>query len=396
MKDNPENASSQACGTRAPHIYHILPHPTCSNYGGILQAFALQQALCRIGINNSILSFLSQSWRPHFNFFSPRILSRIIKQILQIFLLARPAAFPIQFYPLWVRRFKRRFMKLLHVNFRRQQFRHLTDDHAFVVGSDQVWRANYARSIESVPFYFLHFASEQQRRQSIAYAASFGSDEWEGTAEETEACKRLVREFKAVSVREHSGIRICRDVFGVEAVQMPDPTLLLEQEDYNSLITQWRTRNHPAPFIATYLLDKSEEKQALTQSLGQATGFYPQPLTYQPGARKLADRLPLSVPQWLRFIRDSEFVLTDSFHGCVFSIIYNKPFICLGNAARGSARFDSLLGTFGLEERLVTNPTTEQVLQLMQHPIDWEKVNTIRKAEQERAFEFLRSSLATK
>ena len=216
------------------------------------------------------------------------------------------------------------------------------------------------------------------------------------SAEETEICKQLVREFKAVSVREHSGIQICREVFGVEAVQMPDPTLLLEPEDYNRLITHWKTRNHPAPFIATYLLDKSEEKQALTQSLGQATGFYPQTLTYLPGAGKLADRIPLSVPQWLRFIRDSEFVLTDSFHGCVFSIIYNKPFICLGNEARGSARFDSLLGTFGLQERLVTNPTTEQVMQLMQRPIDWEKVNTIRQAEQERAFEFLRSSLATK
>ena len=108
-----------------------------------------------------------------------------------------------------------------------------------------------------------------------------------------------------------------------------------------------------------------------------------------PGAKRLIDRLPLSIPQWLRFIRDSECVLTDSFHGCVFSIIFNKPFICLGNASRGSARFTSLLGIFGLQERLVTSCDKDSILQLMNTPIDWERVNKIRHSEQQRAIDFL-------
>lgn len=374
-------------------MYHILPHPIVSNFGGILQAFALQKALYHIGIKSRVLSFLSQSWRSHIDLFNFKNLARSIKQLLLIILFAHPQPFPLLFFPLLNRRFKRRFMKLLNVDFQRKQLQQISEGHAFIVGSDQVWRASYGRSIESAPFYFLNFASQQQRRLSIAYAASFGSDEWEGTPEETEECKRLVQEFKVVSVREHSGVRICREVFGVEAVQMPDPTLLLMKEDYNKLITQSRTYALNRPFIATYILDKSEEKQALTEVLSNTTGLYPQYLMCQPSAEKLRDRLPLSVPQWLRYIRDAEYVLTDSFHGCVFAIIFNKPFVCLGNEKRGSARFDSLLGTYGLQDRMVSRFSPATILQILKSPIDWERVNAIRQSEKERAFDFLRKNL---
>lgn len=286
-------------------------------------------------------------------------------------------------------------MHLQHLNGNRAQLSELMNDTSFIVGSDQVWRGEYARLIESLPFFFLNFATQEQRQRSIAYAASFGSDEWEGTPEETAECARLLRDFKVVSVREHSGIRICREVFGVEAVQMPDPTLLLEQEDYNHLIRNWRTKSTDTPFMAVYLLDETKEKKALTRTLSKEIGLHAQHLMPHPGAKRLMDRLPLSIPQWLRFMRDCECVLTDSFHGCVFSIIFNKPFICLGNESRGSARFDSLLGTFDLQGRLVTNPSPEELQKLISTPIDWEKVNTIRHCEKQRAFDFLRANLET-
>lgn len=264
---------------------------------------------------------------------------------------------------------------------------------AFIIGSDQVWRCEYTRDYVSTPFFFLNFAEPEQRQRSIAYAASFGSDEWEGTPEETVECARLLKDFKAVSVREHSGIKICREFFGVNAVQMPDPTLLLEPEDYSRLIRRWWTRRLPKPSMAVYLLDETEEKKRLTQSVAEQSELYPQQLTAHGDAPRAMDRIPLSVPQWLRCIRDAECVLTDSFHGCVFAIIFNKPFVCLGNKARGSARFDSLLGTFGLQERLLTNPTAVQVAECMRTPIDWERVNFLRHSEQQRAYDFLKQNL---
>jgi len=373
-------------------MYTIITHPLIRNYGGILQSYALQHILNTIGCRNQIFDYIPKDLKATLNNYS--ILSKI-KQIIKLCLITTlryPTSFPIIFYPKFFFNFKRQFLQYFNSKSNSQQIRFLKNNY-FILGSDQVWRCIYARSIESVPFFFLNFATKEQRNNSIAYAASFGSDEWEGTEEETAECAKLIKDFKAISVREHSGVRICKEVFGVDAVQMPDPTLLLNQEDYNYLIKNWRTKKSSNPFMAIYILDENENNKMLAHSLCLESNLYPQHLMPHSGAKKLMDRLPLSVPQWLRFMRDCECVLTDSFHGCAFSIIFNKPFICLGNKSRGSARFDSLLNTFGLQERLVTNPTIGKLLKLINTPINWQKVNEIRKSEQLRALNFLRTNL---
>ena len=374
-------------------MYRILTHPPIHNYGGILQAFALQQVLNKIGIQSRVIDFFSKKWGSELSKCGIRAKCSCIKNLLKIIFLGTPLNLPGLLYPNLFRLFKQRFMCLWRLDLNRKKIFKLTDNHPFVVGSDQVWRCSYARNIESVPFFFLNFATPDQRKRSIAYAASFGTDEWEGTPQETEDCAKLLKQFKAVSVREHNGVDICRDVFGIEAVQMPDPTLLLEVNDYNYLIRHWYTKSISKPFIAVYLLDQTEKTTALIEEVSRVFGYNAQSLIYKPGARRLMDRLPLSIPQWLRCIRDSEFVITDSFHGCVFAIIFNKPFVCLGNEKRGSARFDSLLGTFGLQDRLVTNLESDTILQILKTPIDWERVNAIRHSEQARAFDFLRKNL---
>lgn len=85
--------------------------------------------------------------------------------------------------------------------------------------------------------------------------------------------------------------------------------------------------------------------------------------------------------------------MTDSFHACVFSIIYNKSFVCIGNAKRGSARFDTLLQTFGLETRLVQSGDPEAVLRVLHTSVDWDSVNAIRKSERKRGLDFLQANL---
>lgn len=284
-------------------------------------------------------------------------------------------------------------MKYWELNDERSQLHALPQEDAFIVGSDQVWRASHARILDSVSHFFLGFASPQQRSRSFAYAASFGSDTWEGSPEETAECARLLKDFKAVSVREHSGIRLCREVFGVEAVQMPDPTLLLEPEDYLHICKHSWTRRKKIPYIAAYLLDETPQAIQILNKSAESLGFSIQHLKEHSDALRASDRLPLSVPQWLRYISDSQCILTDSFHGCVFAIIFNKPFVCLGNELRGSARFESLLSTFGLQERLVTKHDTSHILHLMKAPIDWEQVNQTRQLEKARAIRFIKENL---
>ena len=374
-------------------MYISIAHALTMNYGGILQAYALQKSLQYLNIKCLSLDYIARDCYIKLQQQSYKFkLRQLYKFILLLFGLKK-SAYPLNSALNRHVSFKRRFMNTFRLDNARTQLKRLAKNPQFIVGSDQVWRCVYARNIESVPFFFLNFATPDQRKRSIAYAASFGSDEWEGTPEETIECAQLLKQFKAVSVREHCGVDICRKVFGVEAVQMPDPTLLMEQEDYNYLIRNWRTKSTDTPFMAVYLLDETDSKSQLTASICQHYGLYAQHLMPHPGAKKLMDRLPLSIPQWLRFIRDSKCVLTDSFHGCVFSIIFNKPFICLGNESRGTARFDSLLATFGLQDRLVTHYDKDAILKIMNTPIDWEKANSIRRSEQERAFDFLRRNL---
>lgn len=360
----------------------ILTHPLTGNYGGLLQAFASYTVLNNLGCNAYIYRYQpddfpvkSFSWLKYYGSLLKLILGKKGSLVWRSLYIANKFAGRMKFV-------------------REPQVAFTDDDIRYYVGSDQVWRATYCRKMRSPEYYFLNFATAAQRRKSIAYAASFGVDEWEGNEAETSVCAKLVQEFKAVSVREDSGVGICRKAFGVDAVQMPDPTLILERGEYENIINKARTRANKSPWLSTYILDESPEIVRLVHDCSDAMKLFHQALLPNRAADRWQDRIALTVPQWLRFIRDSEYFVTDSFHGCVFAIIFNKPFVCLGNEQRGSARFKSLLGTFGLTGRLLTNPSPEEMQRVLSTPIDWLRVNEIRAAERARAIAFLVDNLA--
>ncbi len=358
------------------------------NYGGMLQCMALQRIVAKL---------VPVPCRIHAMQGLPR---RTISEALCIlkFLIRvceRPAKAPIvksRELRLFVARCFKRILARMGVHVENRRPPELDDEDVFIVGSDQVWRPAYARWPESLAYAFLDFAPEPIRRRSIVYAASFGTEVWEGTPEETEQAARLLKQFKAVSVREHSGIRMCRELFGVEAVQMPDPTLLIEVEDYERIMEAQWTHRHRREYMAAYILDQSPELLfGLKQIAGAMGAIYVQNLMPTPDGINMRDRRPLLVPQWLRYFRECKFVVTNSFHGCVFAIVFNKPFVCLSNDARGRARFDSLLQTFHLESRLVENFT--DAVRVLQEPINWDAVNAIHEDERRRGICFLSENL---
>lgn len=364
----------------------ILSHPLTGNYGGMLQAYALTKTIHSVRLNVLYWDYEPDDLKQLFH--SP--LSRL-KEIVRILLYRARQS---EFCPYSTKKKTISSFKSLWKMYLSTQNGNLKSNQAFIVGSDQIWRASYCRSMKSTGFFFLDFATRKQRKRSISYAASFGSDEWEGTPEETEECGRLLREFKAVSVRERSGVKICKEVFGVDAVQMPDPTLLLHTSDYGKIIDSEKTWLPESKYVAAYVLDETAGKAELLQESTETLNLKLQHLMPHAPAKKRRDRFPISVPQWLRLIRDCEYFITDSFHGCVFAIIYNKPFVCLGNEGRGNARFDTLLGTFGLEDRMITHASPEEIQRVLNTPIDWERVNAIHDDERERGINFLKENLA--
>lgn len=364
----------------------IITQPLHTNYGGLLQNYALQQALKRLGHEPMTLD--------QGNTAIP--LWRIIASCIKTFLLKLVGKGGNRLYPFqmdnrktaYIRQHTNRFIEkyITHTEpFKyAEEFRTYTVNYqldALVVGSDQVWRPIYNQNVLCS---FLDFAKGLKLKR-LAYAASFGVDYWEFDQQQTERATELTRDFNAVSVREHSGIGLCRKYLGCDAVQVLDPTMLLEKEDYIRLVENENELLSKGNLF-TYILDESDEKKFIIETVASELDL--QPFSSMPKYR--TDVFP-PVTQWLRAFMDAKFVVCDSFHGAVFSVIFNKPFLIIGNKERGMTRFNSLLDTFELHNRIMDNIT--DVHSIINTPINWEKVNRIREEMKTYSIQFLKSNL---
>lgn len=330
----------------------ILTLPLHTNYGGILQAYALQTVLERMGhevclIEKRRVPLKLPLWKAPLSYGK-----RIIKNLT-----GHP--FPI-FYEQKINRerpivrqntdkFINKYIKRRIVN----DYSDIkeTDFDAIVVGSDQIWRPKYFHDIEHA---FLDFTEGWNIRR-IAYAASFGTDEWEYTPEQTERCRELIKNFDAVSVREISGVDLCRKYLGVDAAHVLDPTMLLTKEDYIQLFENAKTPQSNGTLLC-YILDETQVTTDLINKIAKAKNLVPFKVNskVENKTAPLKDRVQPPVEQWLRGFFDAEFIITDSFHACIFSILFNKQFVVIGNIDRGLSRIKSLLSIFSLENQLIT------------------------------------------
>lgn len=332
----------------------ILTQPFRTNYGAILQNFALQKVLCDLGIENVTIE---TTWKLKLSLVKmPYLIAcRIYNNIFKNSNL--PLLYEKKYnndYPLFcknTRSFISKHIKTITISNLNKDISPSSYD-GFIVGSDQVWRPKYNKDIYNM---FLDFAYEWKTRR-ISYAASFGTNEWEFSKEQTKKCKDLICRFNAISVREDSGVDLCDQHLNVRAVSVLDPTLLLDQSVYESLIPKGQLNSKGNFFI--HILDNTPDKLALSHRI--ATDFQLHPFTVNHEVDELNLKQPISkrvqppVEQWLQAFVDAKVVLTDSFHACVFSIIFNKPFIVIGNKERGMARFYSLLEKFNLTNSLIT------------------------------------------
>lgn len=336
----------------------ILTQPLGANYGGILQAFALQHVLREMG-------------------HQPITIDRRGKLSL-----LRATASLAKGGLLWMAGRQRRIRRwpspkeseiiCRHTNRfvsehitrsvpikTTDQLRHYAEQEsfdAFVVGSDQVWRKAYS---PCMPNYFLDFLPEDSQAKRIAYAASFGIGTWEFTEAETQLYSRLAKRFDLISVREDSAVALCREHLGVEATHVLDPTMLVDRSVYEELAMSRYA--HPSKGdLFCYILDRTAEKSRLVRETADERGLTPfevLPKEYRnlpPGADLSMVVMP-PVEQWLRSFMDAKFVITDSFHGTVFSILFEKPCIVIQNSSRGNDRFQSLLKTLGSNFKLKDN-----------------------------------------
>ncbi|MGW8481870.1 polysaccharide pyruvyl transferase family protein [Microbacterium sp. NPDC055903] len=377
---------------RAPHAKRVLIRTLPlgrGNYGCLLQTFALQQTLAELGFQAAT----DVSERIGLLAAARRVAAATATRLLR-----RPVGYrerqKFANAELW--RFIRNTLRTDSI-FRFGGFPHrqkYLSYGAFIAGSDQVWRPEYG----DIGSYLFDFVDGPGRR--IAYAASFGTDrptvDWNAT-------RPLIERFYAVSVREHSGVALCEHEWSIGAEQVPDPTLLPDLEEYRRLAaTGPRVSN--GDYLLTYVLDQSPRMVHGIRALQHALGLQVHDLHRQiPRSAGDFRRDPSafvrpSVEEWLRGFQDATVVVTDSFHGTVFAILFNRPFVTIANSARGLARFESLLSTFGLEHRLVLagedDDTSDAVTEALETPIDWDRVNAQVAVERERGIGFLERALS--
>lgn len=360
-------------------IIGILTLPLHTNYGGILQAYALQTTLERMGHTVVVLDTDKypniRPWYLRPLVWGYYAIQKYVKhRNVDIF----PEKKMMRGYHEYILTSQntQRFIDK-HIN--RRTYRSLSEIKpnefdAIVVGSDQVWRVKYffGKCIKNA---YLDFTKGWNIKR-IAYAASFGTDEWEYSPTQTEECKRAISLFDAVSVREDAGVALCKKYFGIDAKHVLDPTMLLSKEDYESLVDDTNSKPSEGDLL-TYIIDETPEKVAIVDKISRIKGLKPYRVNsnFENLSADVNERIQPPVEQWLRGFMEAKFVVTDSFHACVFSIIFSKPFVVIGNEQRGVSRFKSLLGMFGLEDHLVLQRKLDMNKDFMSSPSVYEILN---------------------
>lgn len=359
----------------------VLTLKLSTNFGGVLQAYGLQKLLSRMGHDVCLLQGPDPKALPSVKTLARRTLKKILVDRRTIV-----------FYEREMSGIRKNLADFIASNMKTRRISSLADAgaegyDAYIVGSDQVWRKPYFTDNWDSPMRdaFLAFV-QSPKAKKIAYAPSFGQDNVsEYSAKDIAECREALGQFDAVSVRESSGIDICRKEFGREAVQVVDPTMLLEKADYVAIAE----KASPSPGrLLSYILDTNPAKRKKVAHIAGILGLDTFSSNLLGGPSQSSSP---SIESWLRGFMDAEYVVTDSFHACVFSIIFEKPFIVLGNERRGLARIESLLKSFGIDNRLVCS--TDDINAILRQDIPWDSVRGILAKKRREGLEFLRESL---
>jgi len=265
----------------------------------------------------------------------------------------------------------------------------IPDSDYTIVGSDQVWNKDITK--ERALSYFLDFVPQSSKR--IAFASSFGKAFWMEEKDYTDKVRCELQKFVAVSVREHSGVDICKNVFNIDATCVIDPTLALH--DFSNLLpAKLSQKNEVGCFTFMpngYSLKVAEEiakrerlsvrhvnHSGIRKRSKYATGHY---------WRNSPDK-------WLQYIAQSSYFVTDSFHGVACCIILRKQFVALCADEKKFERIRSLLNLLGLEKQIVFS--CEDLIdryEIIMKPIDYNGVYSVLEKESEKAINFLKNNI---
>lgn len=350
----------------------ILTFHWATNYGAILQAFALQTYLKRLGHDVSIINYRPKQYKKTLLgcFFTVRIWKYVhnIREYVKENKLEK---------------FRKMYLyeTLLYENLDALKQNPPKCD-VYICGSDQVWNPYFTIKGEGKPTssYFLDFGEKNIKR--IAYAVSLGCENYPPSA--FTIAQKYIHNFSGISVRENSAISIVEKMGFLNPIKLPDPTLLLLRDDY---FFSGKTQIATQKKVFVYFL-RNEHKAAI-----DIVKYLKQNFKVE-STNKIVK--PYSVEEWVKSINSASLVLTNSFHGMIFSIIFHVPFIVVpakGSASTMNDRFKTILSYLDLEHRIIYNYDSNILKQIIEKKINWEDIDTKIKNLREESYSFFQQVL---
>lgn len=356
------------------------------NYGSVLQSYATLFTFNRLGHNTTIIDYYNE--RMHLLGMAKRIKNK--KEVFKKHPAVRFAAQCVML-PSYIHRFHtfKKFWK---------KYYNLTDTtyssfeelckappifDIYCTGSDQVWNSGWNEFIDRA--FFLDFIPKDKK--CFAYAASFGKSALDEN-EKTETTE-LLKKYGALSVRESSGVNILNELGFKDAVNVLDPTLLLNLNDWKPMISN-RFKNKK--YIMVYNLNRNPEIDRLAQKLSQSKNLPIYSICYayhDKIKRKGKVYCCPDVEDFLSMIFNAEYVITDSFHCTAFSINFGKKFITV-YPQKFNTRLQSIIELCGLESRVAASSAAYTAAD---EGIDYDKVYKRLELERKRAIEFINKSI---
>ncbi len=233
----------------------------------------------------------------------------------------------------------------------------------FIVGSDQIWRGICTFYFD----YFFYLDFVQTKKRKIACAASFGKNELGRLPIIVKNAAQLLKRFDHISVREKSGVDVCKRELSAQATHVLDPVFYLPVDKWSELADK-ATRDLPDKFVASYLLNASSVDATIAPLMGDTPVI----------DIVKNEKDEASVYSWLKAIRDCSCLITDSFHGMCFGLIFNKPLAIIANYQRGIDRFTSILEQLSLMDRMVDDISQVSLEFLQREPLDEERLKHLR------------------
>lgn len=377
-------------------IVGIITQPLENNYGGIIQNYALQRVLKILG-HNPITIDQPSSYPLSFKYYFLPDTIECLKNIAR-WILGKPTVtlpsintYKYSHHKNDLSNFRNTHIKCTDKLFQEDQIRQFVAEQgieALVVGSDQVWRPKYNLNIYNS---FFRFAIDYNIIK-VAYAASFGTDKWEFSNKQEKECRNLLKLFSGVSVREFSAIKICEDHFKISPKIVLDPALLICREEYEEIVKEANVPRFNGD-IFCYFLDVNSYKIRLAEKISHKNNL--QLFSVLSPTYSIKQKLDIitrpPVEKWLRAFMDAKYVICDSFHGVIFSLIFNKDFMVVLNEDRGKSRFDSIIDLFGISSNVIVNNTNLDNVDFIKN--NWNEINKKKDLLKNESISFINSIL---